>query len=415
MAKRGADNYLTDQNWDDEEETEEAGHFKKAETSVLQQRQVKKGKRRVYKEDTESGAGGVFATFTGFSKTSNDAPTVSLTSIGNKSLSLTGTSSHPVMKSQDNEDPGKENDSCRAKFLNELKSLNEGVAKWIKEHVDKNPYCVLTPIFKDYEKYYSELESKYPQQKTILKTKEENIVSDKPNLNETEKPASSPCGNGTPGASGFQPTLNSNMPALKCNDADVKALNSSQTVEPVSQASLFSFSTAGSTSVYSGFTFGASNTSTTSNLSFACTKQPIDKDRASTAGDADEEYLPPKVEITEVKEDNAVYSKRCKLFFKSDQQWKEKGIGNLHIKPCGEKFQLLIRADTNLGNILLNIMLTSSVPVGRQGKNMVTIVCVPNPAVDTKQEDSSMVPMLIRVKTEEDADELLDTLKKYKK
>ena len=40
---------------------------------------------------------------------------------------------------------------------------------------------------------------------------------------------------------------------------------------------------------------------------------------------------------------------RCKLFVQRDNSWKEKGVGNLHLKPCSGKTQLLIRADTSLG------------------------------------------------------------------
>ena len=50
---------------------------------------------------------------------------------------------------------------------------------------------------------------------------------------------------------------------------------------------------------------------------------------------------------------------RCKLFYKKDGSFVEKGVGMLYLKPCSdEKFQCLIRADTNLGNILLNIKLS---------------------------------------------------------
>lgn len=61
------------------------------------------------------------------------------------------------------------------------------------------------------------------------------------------------------------------------------------------------------------------------------------------------------------------------------------------------------------GNILLNIMLQSSMPCSRVGKNNVMVVCVPNPPVDDKNSGSP-VPLLIRVKTSEDADELQRTL-----
>ena len=45
-------------------------------------------------------------------------------------------------------------------------------------------------------------------------------------------------------------------------------------------------------------------------------------------------------------------------------------------------------------------------PVSRQGKNNVTVICIPNPQIDPKMDSSIPVPMLIRVKTGEDADKL---------
>lgn len=42
---------------------------------------------------------------------------------------------------------------------------------------------------------------------------------------------------------------------------------------------------------------------------------------------------------------------RCKLFYKKEAEFKEKGVGTLHLKLTEEgKTQLIIRADTNLGN-----------------------------------------------------------------
>lgn len=66
-----------------------------------------------------------------------------------------------------------------------------------------------------------------------------------------------------------------------------------------------------------------------------------------------------------------------------------------------------------VGNILLNIILQSSMPCSRVGKNNVMVVCVPNPPVDDKNT-TSPVPLLIRVKTSEDADELHKTLEEKK-
>lgn len=45
-------------------------------------------------------------------------------------------------------------------YYAKLKGLNESVATWIKSHVDANPFCILTPIFKDYERYLKEITSK---------------------------------------------------------------------------------------------------------------------------------------------------------------------------------------------------------------------------------------------------------------
>ena len=61
----------------------------------------------------------------------------------------------------------------------------------------------------------------------------------------------------------------------------------------------------------------------------------------------------------------------------------------------------------------MNIMLTSKMPLTRQGKNNVALVCIPNPPIDGIDE-KEMVPMLIRVKTTEDADELFEKLKEHR-
>lgn len=51
--------------------------------------------------------------------------------------------------------------------------------------------------------------------------------------------------------------------------------------------------------------------------------------------------------------DHIIFLLRCKLFYKKENEFKEKGVGTLHLKPtANQKTQLLVRADTNLGEYL---------------------------------------------------------------
>jgi nuclear pore complex protein Nup50 len=157
-----------------------------------------------------------------------------------------------------------------------------------------------------------------------------------------------------------------------------------------------------------------------------------DKD-GEEGGDED---APPKVEVKEVKEEDAFYSirykfyfywlifcvltlsffpLRCKLFYKKDANYTEKGVGTMHLKKVkDDKTQLVIRADTSLGNILLNIILNPQITTQRIGKNNVMLVCIPNPPIDPKTPPVP-TPMLLRVKTDTEADELLAKLNEAKK
>ena len=50
-------------------------------------------------------------------------------------------------------------DSKSDDYYPKLRALNESVSAWIKQHVDKNPYCILTPVFRDYEKHLLTIET----------------------------------------------------------------------------------------------------------------------------------------------------------------------------------------------------------------------------------------------------------------
>lgn len=162
------------------------------------------------------------------------------------------------------------------------------------------------------------------------------------------------------------------------------------------------YQSSGTSASTNGFTFSAPAISVTS----ASTESP------AVNGDNDEDDTPPKVEFTPVIEKDYIYTIRCKIFVKKDGQFGDRGVGNLFLKQIenSEKVQLIVRADTNLGNLLCNFILSESIPMQRMGKKDVMLVCLPTP--DFKPPP---VPILLRVKSPDEADTLLETLEKYKK
>jgi len=130
-------------------------------------------------------------------------------------------------------------------------------------------------------------------------------------------------------------------------------------------------------------------------------------------GGDDDEYVPPKPEVKEISEADAIFTKRCKLFYKKENAFVDRGVGNMFIKPLGSgenvKYSLLVRADTNLGNILLNISL-DSIKFNKMGAKDISFLCIPNPLPDLKMAADTPVIMLLRVKDTEVRDEVLEQL-----
>ncbi|BFF88771.1 nuclear pore complex protein Nup50-like [Drosophila madeirensis] len=89
----------------------------------------------------------------------------------------------------------------------------------------------------------------------------------------------------------------------------------------------------------------------------------------------------------------------------------DRGVGMLHLKPVKDsaKVQLIVRADNNIGQVLINLMVGNGLPCQRMGKNNVMIMSLPMP------EDTKVVSILLRVKTVEEVYELLAKLKDYTK
>lgn len=419
MPKRNAATELTDRNWDQEEEAEEAGTFNFADEEELRKRPILKAKRTVNADGSRPGGG----LFSGFAlKLVGSAPSggfgLSLSNAGSTQPKSNGSSETAKMNGSGKDSGCKDN----PEYLRQLKMLNDNILAWIQKHVGENPYCILTPSFRDYEKHLHSLEEKYGV-----------LTSGSADTDFKAGESAKPVG---PAA---KLLLAEKASAVAADDTSMMEASAEKTERKAAVFGGFSFgqSTNGSVGGQGAASFGGTSLGGTSvgagassfggtapkPFSFSFGSQASTGSAGSSQlqsqgtgeGAEDEEYVPPKPEVREIKEDGASYSKRCKLFYQKDGQWVDRGVGNLHLKSTDAgKTQLVVRADTNLGNILLNILLSSTIPTKRQGKNNVFIVCVPNPPISTKDPSSNPVPMLIRVKTPEDADELLAKLEECK-
>lgn len=459
MAKRLADKELTDRNWDQEDEAEEVGTFSVASEEVLKNRAIKKAKRRNVGFESDSGGafkgfkglvapsgGGGFSGFgsgtggkplEGLSNGSSITSTPLFTSARAATEPKTtfgsiATNGPNTLAEKKNSNPKTNGDSqqpsssglavskaCAGNaYHKQLAALNCSVRDWIVKHVNTNPLCDLTPIFKDYEKYLANIEQQHVNSGSSSSGSETNKM-----LVETQSPSLF-------GSTKLQQESAFLFHGNKTEDSSEKKMEvvSEKKADPSLGAASASFnfgkkidsSVLGSlnSGPLTGFSFSPGNSSlfgkdisqnkpVSSPFSTKTLEsQAEDGNKECKGGDEEENDEPPKVVVTEVKEEDAFYSKKCKLFYKKDNEFKEKGVGTLHLKPtANQKTQLVVRADTNLGNILLNVLIAPNMPCTRTGKNNVLIVCVPNPPVDEKNA-TIPVTMLIRVKTSEDADEL---------
>ncbi|CAO2601377.1 Nuclear pore complex protein Nup50 [Lemmus lemmus] len=196
MAKRIAEKELTERNWDQEDEAEEMGTFSVASEEVLKNRAIKKAKRR--NVGFESDSGGAFkgfkglvvpsgggGGFSGFGGGAGGKPLEGLTN-GNSTASAIPFSSSKAAAVEPKAAFGsfavngpttlvdKKISSPKCNSSNQLSSglapntgsayhkqlagLNCSVRDWIVKHVNTNPLCDLTPIFKDYERYLATIE-----------------------------------------------------------------------------------------------------------------------------------------------------------------------------------------------------------------------------------------------------------------
>jgi nuclear pore complex protein Nup50 len=200
-------------------------------------------------------------------------------------------------KTENGEKTPTDNGANEKEYLANLKSLNETVTTWITDHVKKNPCCVLTPIFRDYEKHLKDLESKRasPSSKENMTTEPCKIDNEKPEDKkfqfgsasaEAPKPSFSFFGNGSTVSTPAKPpstfsfasstpttapsisTFSFGAPAKSDQESKTplstfsfKASSTSSTTSPPSTGGLFAFSgtkPAATTTTAPAFSFGFS-------------------------------------------------------------------------------------------------------------------------------------------------------------
>lgn len=395
MSKRGADKPLDYDNWDAPDKPTVQPEFEQADEETLKKRKMIFVSKKL--QSSAQSKRGIFK---------------SLDAFATPHINSTSTSTSFIQK----EEP------TGPTFLSKLAILNKEVSSWISRHVTEDPHCILTPVFSDYEKHLASIKCEETDPKNEISDGQSTDTTAKATVHKVTFPQTTSSSSTSFASNGFNFNFKSTTTTSSDPSAPVKPPIFSFGLPPGSTFSnssslsasnppLFSFK-CDSTKASSGdftsapFAFGSASTSTTTSKS------------EQNAGE-EEEYIPPKPEVKEIKEEGSVYTVRCKLFYKKADKWTERGLGNLHIIPSGdEKFQLLVRADTNLGNILLNIMINKDIPMHVQ-RNNVVFACVPSPplpvgAVKGDDGDNSPVPMLIRVKTPEAAAALLMEIDKHR-
>ena len=113
----------------------------------------------------------------------------------------------------------------------------------------------------------------------------------------------------------------------------------------------------------------------------------------------------------EAVDDGSLLSLRAKLFYKKQDEYTELGVGTLKVQSSsGQSVCLLLRNDTSIGNILMNVRVTADVPMTLT-KNNVIVVCPANPPLGKGAGEGGVVTYLIRVKTAQLAEKLHTTIK----
>jgi len=469
MVKRNAQSELNADNWDQEEVADQpTGAAQVASAAVLQRRTIIKAKRKTGGASGSGGGGKLF----NFGKASNGSsdkkPTFSFggssgsTSI--KSVPFSGlgsgalaTSSKPSFgfgasskapelntPATDEQMQGATNGAVKCddqekdeKFQLAIQKLNSKFVKSVTDFVKSKPCVDLKPCFDSYNKHFLKIVESYATESVIetlqlngcrdltsispVKAKESSSVvkKAKPEVpppvvdakKDVDKPAPKPfnfaSSTTTPQPKAFSftpPKTDTFSTAAPSNPAPFK-FGASTTTTAAPKTSGFNFTFGGG----AGSAAGAS-TSTSIKPEPAAVAAPAQPVKEGEPSDSVPGFQEKKFE-----EKGVQYEVRCKLYYKADTGYSERGVGTLFIKKDDDgKGSILVRAENASGTILLNSALSKNMPVNDSGKNNVLLVCVVNPPIP-KQDDltGKTNPFLVKVKNSDQRGALIAAIKEF--
>lgn len=129
------------------------------------------------------------------------------------------------------------------------------------------------------------------------------------------------------------------------------------------------------------FSFGSKLPTATPNA------DPIKSTEDQKSKDEEDEDQPPVVNFTPIKESDAIFESKSKLFCLKNGKYEEHGIGQLYLKPVGDKkIQLLMRNDSALGTIMVNTLLNETVNFTKRNAKNVQLICILDPTKSTKPQ-----------------------------
>lgn len=399
MSKRAAAVQLTADNYMEESEaTEQAGEFEVASQDEIKQRVIKKAKRGWSSDQSSSSSsassssGGIFAKLRQSLTSSSEAaglfsltqptatssaattlkfgssallttaaPSSQFGSAPHVGLKITPSAPAPAAVASASGVPKKDATPTHTdEYLEQLSMLNNSVSQWISKHVTSNPYLDLTPIFKDYQMHLTSIDAKYkisPAPQTESSRDDSASISsvEDSNRNESDGNFNSEAADSTPSGDG-------------------SATSESPEATPASPPS---------------------NTSNKVQTTDNSNNTPATADNPAPSSD-----------------DSALHTVRAKLFYKKESEYVEVGVGTLKVLTSASSkgfVQLLMRNDTSLGNVMLNVKLSGDMPLSKSKKAVLVVCPRPNPPLSALGD--APVTYLLRVKTDESAEQLMEVIK----